>query len=387
MSSSGGYQSDFFSQTLEQCRLRKALKLWHQKCLMLKTIEQSPKHLHGTVCEEPLAMMFSEDLSTSSGFDSSAPATQASQSSLEKEYSFSDSSQQSFSSLLPAEDVTHMPYYSSFLQLHQCAEMPAELGGDLYLQASFPPQSIGYGRNWFVGGQFQSLALQSPDNNVQPLTGYSTWDEDCSSDKEVKSCWHQAERCCLQRYFIVWSARTQQLVKAQQYCRLVQLSRAIHRWLMIYRSQNRAERLLLPHLVERPGVVGPSPAHARIQEKKAEVDLEERDEKWLGRKYLRWWHHTVTLRQCQRDRRLRCLARVWYQWREASRVVILAQVLDQQRLIEKAWRVWRRRHLQSRVVQNFLEEEGRSLLAQVIERWSLCYLQEYGLVQETFVFV
>lgn len=149
-----------------------------------------------------------------------------------QEYSFSDSSQQSFSSILTAEDVTHMPYYSSFLQLHQCTELPAEMGGELYWQASFPPQSTGSGwvgdwflgmlvavapcliwlnsflldspsdditppfqilypllsfpfsltllscrRNWFVGGQFQSLALQSPDNNVQPLTSYSTWEE------------------------------------------------------------------------------------------------------------------------------------------------------------------------------------------------------------------
>ncbi|XP_049652456.1 uncharacterized protein C1orf167 homolog isoform X1 [Accipiter gentilis] len=627
------HRADSFSQTLEQCRLRKALKFWHQKCLMLKTIEQSPNHSHRTVCEEPLAMLFSEDLSTSSGFDSNPPATLASQSSLEKEYSFSDSSQQSFSSILTAEDVTHMPYYSSFLQLHQCTELPAEMGGELYWQASFPPRSTGSGRNWFVGGQFQSLALQSPDNNVQPLNSYSTWEEDCGSDKEVKSCWHQAEKCCLQRYFIVWSARTQQLVKAQQYCRLIQLSRAflrwyhwvvenknriaaaafkhqvhccqmafslwkkrlaqkveadrrfrchirqmtadalwcwhscwqrkravrelqqrwaqhscqkkkrlvlqtwycqarkqkyaalfwerlllhrclvtwaqvtacrlrqhealscfkrvrehrllvvsftkwrvkllraeqqvlgernykwqepsqgkachrwrlasrgqqalrlgsvatikqacnywtkaaafsqclrqcstligarksrkmslsrsmknrrgrakdsapaaplglfpsaIHRWLVIYRNQNRAERLLFPHPVERPGVLGPSPAHARIQENKAEVDLEEWDEKWLGRKYLRWWHHTVILRQCRRDRRLRRLARGWHQWREASRVAILAQVLDKQRLIEKAWRVWRRRHLQSCVVQNFLEEEARSLLSQAFGRW------------------
>ncbi|XP_029875115.2 chloride transport protein 6 isoform X2 [Aquila chrysaetos chrysaetos] len=627
------HRADSFSQTLEQCRLRKALKFWHQKCLMLKTIEQSPNHSHRTVCEEPLAMLFSEDLSTSSGFDSNPPATLASQSSLEKEYSFSDSSQQSLSSILTAEDVTHMPYYSSFLQLHQCTELPAEMGGELYWQASFPPRSTGSGRNWFVGGQFQSLALQSPDNNVQPLTSYSTWEEDCGSDKEVKSCWHQAEKRCLQRYFIVWSARTQQLVKAQQYCRLIQLSRAflrwyhwvvenknrkaaaalkhrvhccqmafslwkkrlaqkveadrrfrchihqltadalwcwhscwqrkravrelqqrwaqhscqekkrlvlqtwycqarkqkyaalfwerlllhrclvtwaqvtacrlrqhealscfkrvrehrllvvsftewrvkllkaeqrvlgernykwqepsqgkachrwrlasrgqqalrlgsvatvkqacnywtkaaafsqclrqcstligarksrkislsrsmknrrgrekdsapaaplglfpsaIHRWLVIYRNQNRAERLLFPHLVERPGVVGPSPAHARIQENKAEVNLEEWDEKWLGTKYLRWWHHTVILRRCRRDRRLRRLARGWHQWREASRVAILAQVLDQQRLIEKAWRVWRRRHLQSCVVQNFLEEEARSLLSQAFGRW------------------
>ncbi|XP_041275767.1 uncharacterized protein LOC121344122 [Onychostruthus taczanowskii] len=51
---------------------------------------------------------------------------------------------------------------------------------------------------------------------------------------------------------------------------------AIQRWLMIYRSQNRAERLL-----ERPDVVGPSRAHARIQET-AEVDLEEGAKKWLG---------------------------------------------------------------------------------------------------------
>ncbi|XP_035757743.1 uncharacterized protein C1orf167 homolog [Egretta garzetta] len=556
------HRAGSFSQALEQCKLKKALKLWHQKCLMLKAIEQSPKHLHRTVCEETLAMLFSEDLSTSSGFDSSAPATQ---SSLEKEYSFSDSSQQSFSSILTAEDVTHMPYYNSFLQLHQRAELPAERGGELYLQASFPPQSTGSEKNWFVEGLFQSLALQNPDNNVQPLTSYSTWEEDCSSDKEVKSCWHQAEKCCLQRYFIVWSARTQQLVKAQQYCRLVQLSRAffswhhwavenknrkaaaalkhrvhccqlafslwkkrlaqkveadqrfrclvtwaqvtacrlrqhealscfkrvrehhllvvsftewrvkflraeqrvlgernhkwqgpsqgkachrwrlasrgqqalrlgsvatikqacnywtkaaafsqcsrqcssligarksrkmslswsmkgrrgrekgsapaaplglfpsaIHRWLVIYRNQNRAERLLFPHLVERPGVVGPSPVHARIQENKVEVDLEEWDEKWLGRKYLRWWHHMVILRQCQHDRRLRCLAEGWHQWKEASRVVILAQVLDQQRLIEKAWRVWRRRHLQSCVVQKLLEEEARNLLSQAFGRW------------------
>ncbi|KAM6046684.1 uncharacterized protein VSU04_013284 [Chlamydotis macqueenii] len=144
---------------------------------------------------------------------------------------------------------------------------------------------------------------------------------------------------------------------------------AIHRWLVIYRNQNRAERLLLSHLVERPGVVGPSAAHARIQENKAEVDLKEWDKNCLGRKYLRWWHHTVVLRQCQRDRRLRCLARAWHQWKEASRVVIVAQVLDQQRLVEKAWRVWRQRYLQSCVVQNFLEEEARSLLSEAFGRW------------------
>ncbi|XP_026718371.1 uncharacterized protein C1orf167 homolog isoform X2 [Athene cunicularia] len=630
------HRADFFSQTLEQHRLRKALKLWHRKCLTLKTIEQCPKHSHKTVCEEPFAMQFSEDLSTSSGFDSSAPATLASQSSLEKEYSFSGSSQQSFSPVLTAGNVAHRPNYSSFLQQGQRAELPAELGGELGLQASFPPQCTGSGRNWLVGVQFQSLALQIPDSNVQPLTSYSTWEQNCSSDKEVKSCWHQAEKCCLQRYFIVWSARTRQLVKAQQCCRLIQLSRAflgwhhwvvenknqkaaaaaaalkhqvhycqmafslwkkrvaqkveadrrfrchihqmtadalwrwhsywqrkraarelqqqwaqhscqekkrlilqiwycqtrkqkdaalfwdrlllhrclvtwaqvtacrlrqhkalscfkrvrehhllvvsftewkvkflraeqrvlgernhrwqepspgkachrwrlasrgqqalrlgsvdtvkqacnywtkaaafsqcsrqcstligarksrkmslswsmkggrgrekgsapavppglfpsaIHRWLVIYRNQSQSERLMLPYLVERPGMVGPCPAHARVQDNKAEVGLEEQDEKWLGRKYLRWWHHMVILRRCQHDRRLRCLARGWRQWKEASRVVILAQVLDQQRLIEKAWRLWRRRHLQNCVVQNFLEEEARSLLSQAFGRW------------------
>ncbi|KAM6240964.1 uncharacterized protein C1orf167 homolog [Porphyrio hochstetteri] len=626
-------RADSFSQALEQCRLRNALKLWHQKWLMLKTTEQSLKDLHRTVCEESLSMPFSEDLSTSSGFDSSAPATLASQSSLEKECSFSDSSQQSFSPLPATEDVTHIPCYSSFLQLHQRVELPAELGGELHLQPSFLPWSAGSGRNWFVGGPFQSLALQGPDSIVQPLTSYSTWEEGCSSDKEVKSCWHQAEKSCLQKYFIVWTARTRQLAKAQEYCRLIQLSRAIlswhhwvverknrkaaaalnhqvhccqmafslwkkrlaqkveadrrflchihqmtadvlwrwhscwqrkcaerelqqrwaqhssqekkrlvlqtwscqtrkqkyaalfwerlllhrclvtwaqgsarrlrqqealscfqklrehrllvvsftewrvkflraeqrvagernhkrqepsqgkachrwrvasrgqqalrlgavdtvkqacnywtkaaafsqclrqcssligarksrkmslswsqksrrgrekgsapaappgffpsaiHCWLWIYRNQNRAERLLLPHLEERPGVVGPSPAHAVIQENKAEVDLEEWDEEWLGRKCLRRWHHTVMLRRCRRERRLRCLVRGWHRWKEASRVVTLAQVLDQRRLMEKAWRLWRQRHLQSCVVQNFLEVEARSLLSQAFGRW------------------
>ncbi|XP_066059368.1 uncharacterized protein C1orf167 homolog isoform X2 [Chamaea fasciata] len=614
------HKADSFSQTLEQCKLRKTLKLWHHKYLMLKTIEQSSKHLHRAVYEEPLAMLFSEDFSTSSGFDSSAPATLTSQSSLEKECSLSDSSQHSFSSLLTAEDVTHISCHSSSLQLHQCTELPAELGGELCLQTSFP----GSGGNWFVGNQFQSSVLQSPKNNSQPPTGYSAWEEGCSSDKEVRSCRQQAEKYCLQRCFIVWAARTQHHVKAQQNCRRIRLSRAflswhhwvmenknqkaaaalkdrvhcfqmafslwkrrlaqkveverrfrchvhqmtadalwrwrscwqrkralgelqqqwawhscqekkrlvlqtwyyqtrkqkcavlfweclllhrclltwaqvtacrrrqhealsyfkrvtehrllavsftkwrdkllraeqvprgrnhkwqepspgkachrwrvaargqqalhlgsvttvkqacnywtraaafsqclrqcstligvrksrkmslswsmksrrgreedsaptglfpsaIQRWLVIYRSQNRAARLL-----ERPDVVGASHAHARIQENTAEVDLEEWDKKWLGRKYLRWWHDTVVLRQCQHDRKLLCLARAWHQWREASRVVILAQVLDQQRLIEKAWRVWRRRYLQSCVVQNLLEEEARSLLSQAFGRW------------------
>ncbi|XP_005057760.1 PREDICTED: uncharacterized protein C1orf167 homolog [Ficedula albicollis] len=613
------HRADSFSQTLKQCKLRKILKLWHQKYLMLKTIEQSSKHLHRAVYEEPLATLFSEDFSTSSGFDSSAPATLTSQSSLEKECSLSDSSQHSFSSLLPAEDVTHVSCHSSFLQLHQCTELPAELGGELCLQTSFP----GSGRNWSVGNPFQTLVLQSPDNNFQPLTSYSAWEEGCSSDKEMKSCWQQVEKHCLQRCFIVWSARAQHHVKAQQYCRHIQLSRAflswhhwvmenknqkaaaaalkhgvhccqmafslwkrrlaqkveverrfrchvhqmtadalwhwhscwqrkralrdlqqqwawhscqekkrlvlqtwyhqtrkqkyavlfwerfllhrclvtwaqvtacrlrqhealscfkrvrehrllvvcfskwrdkllraeqvpggrnhkwqepspgkachrwrvaargqralrlgsaatvkqacnywtraaafsqclrqhstligvrksrkmslswstksrrgredsaptglfpsaIQRWLVIYRSQNRAERL------ERPGVVGPPRAHAGIQESTAEVDLEEWAKKWLGRKYLRSWHHTAVLRRCQHDRKLLSLARGWHQWREASKVVKLAQVLDQQRLIEKAWRVWRQRYLQSCVVQNLLKEETRSLLSQAFGRW------------------
>ncbi|XP_056364203.1 uncharacterized protein C1orf167 homolog [Oenanthe melanoleuca] len=622
------HRADSFSQTLKQCKLRKILKLWHQKYLMLKTIEQSSKHFHRAVCEEPLATLFSEDLSTSSGFDSSASATLTSQSSLEKECSLSDSSQHGSSSLLPAEDVTHVSCHSSFLQLHQCTELPAELGGELCLQTSFP----GSGRHWSVGNLFQTLVLQSPDNNSQPLTSYSAWGEGCSSEKEMKSCWQQAEKYCLQRCFIVWSARAQHHVKAQQYCRHIRLSRAflswhqwvmenknqkaaaaalkhgvhccqmafslwkrrlaqkveverrfrchvhqmtadalwlwhscwqrkralrdlqqqwawhscqekkrlvlqtwyhqtrkqqyavlfwerfllhrclvtwaqvtacrlrqrealscfkrvrehcllavsftkwrdkllraeqvaggrnhkwqepspgkachrwrvaargqralrlgsaatvkqacnywtraaafsqclrqcstligvrkkrkmslswstkrrggreedssptglfpsaIQRWLVIYRSQNRAKGL-----VERPGVAGP-PAHAGIQENTAEVDLEEWAKKWLGlfasfscrRKYLRWWHHTVVLRRCQHDRKLLSLARGWHQWREASRVLKLAQVLDQQRLIEKAWRVWRRRYLQSCVVQNLLKEEARSLLSQAFGRW------------------
>nr|XP_041576375.1 uncharacterized protein C1orf167 homolog isoform X2 [Taeniopygia guttata] len=624
------HKADSFSQTLEQCKLRKTLKLWHQKYLMLKTIEQSSKHLHRAVYEEPLAMLFSEDLSTSSGFDSSAPATLTSQSSLEKECSLSDSSQHGFSSLLTAEDVTHMSCHSSLLQLHQGTELPAELGGELCLQTSFP----GSGRNWFVGNQFQSPVLQSPDNNFQPLTSYSAWEEvrletavknGCSSDKEVKSCWQQADKYCLQKCFVVWSAQTQHHVKAQQYCRRIQLSRAflswhhwvienknqkaaaaalkhgvhylqmafslwkrrlaqkvevdrrfrchihqmtadalwhwhscwqrkralgelqqqwawhscqekkrlvlqkwydqtrkqkyavlfwerrllhrclvtwaqvtacklrehealsylkrvrehrllivsfnkwrdklwraeqvpggrnhkrqepspgkachrwrvatrgqqdlhlgsvatvkqacnywtraaafsqclrqrstligvrksrkislswptksrrgreedsaptghfpsaIQRWLVIYRSQKRAERLL-----ERPDVVGPSCAHPRIQENTAELDLEEQAKKWLGRKYLKRWHHTVVLHQCQHDRKLLCLPRGWHQWREASRGVILAQVLDQRRLLEKTWKVWRRSYLQSCVVQKLLEEEARSLLAQAFGRW------------------
>ncbi|XP_010223154.1 PREDICTED: uncharacterized protein LOC104577393 [Tinamus guttatus] len=216
--------------------------------LMVKTIKRSPKHSPKAVHKDPLALLVSEDLSTSSGFHSSAPATFASQSSLEKEYSPSDSSEQSFSSILTAEDVTQMPYYSSLLQLHQCTELPAELGGELCLQASFSPQSPGLGGNCFVGGQIQSLALHTPGSNVQPLASSSAWEEDCSLDKEVKRYWQQAEKCCLQRYFFIWSSQTQQLVKAQQYCRLVQLSRPFlswHHW--VVETKNRKAAASINH--------------------------------------------------------------------------------------------------------------------------------------------
>lgn len=45
------------------------------------------------------------------------------------------------------------------------------------LSFPFPLTFLSCRRNWFVGGQFQSLALQSPEDNVQPLTSYSAWEE------------------------------------------------------------------------------------------------------------------------------------------------------------------------------------------------------------------
>lgn len=47
----------------------------------------------------------------------------------------------------------------------------------LFFSFSFSLTLLPCGRNWFVRSQFQSLALQSPDHNVQPLTNYSTGEE------------------------------------------------------------------------------------------------------------------------------------------------------------------------------------------------------------------
>lgn len=92
-----------------------------------------------------------------------------------QECSLSDSSQHGFSSLLTAEDVTHMSCHSSLLQLHQCTELPAELGGELCLQTSFP--GCGWVGDWFFGvlvgvspclDWLNSFLLDNPSCHVTP---------------------------------------------------------------------------------------------------------------------------------------------------------------------------------------------------------------------------
>ncbi|XP_039365447.1 uncharacterized protein C1orf167 homolog isoform X5 [Mauremys reevesii] len=237
-------RANSFSQASEQRRLRDALRRWHQKTLQLNPLHRNPRAPQ----EEPLALLDSEDSSLSSGFHSSTLAPLVSHGSLEKECSFGDSCQNSLSSLLTSEDTTPLSRSVCSLQQHCCPEVPAELVGELCLQASSPPQSPRVGENCFLGGQLQASALWRPDSGIEPLASFSAWEEmrfqgdvlqGYSSGEELESpcssLWHQAELRLLQRYFLVWSAQTQQHLKIQQHCRLVLLSRAFlgwHKWVV-----------------------------------------------------------------------------------------------------------------------------------------------------------
>ncbi|XP_030393352.1 uncharacterized protein C1orf167 homolog isoform X2 [Gopherus evgoodei] len=237
-------QANSFSQALEQRQLRDALRRWHQKTLQLNPLHRNPRAPQ----EEPLALLDSEDSSLSSGFHSSTLAPLVSHGSLEKESSFCDSCQNSLSSLLTSEDTTPLSRSVCSLQQHCCPAVPAELVGKLCLQASSPPQSPRVRENWFIGGQLQASALWRPDSGIEPLASFSAWDEmrfqgdalqGYSSGEELESpcssLWHQAELRLLQRYFLVWSAQTQQHLKIQQRRRLVLLSRAFlgwHKWVV-----------------------------------------------------------------------------------------------------------------------------------------------------------
>ncbi|XP_074831706.1 uncharacterized protein C1orf167 homolog [Carettochelys insculpta] len=147
------------------------------------------------------------------------------------------------------------------------------------------------------------------------------------------------------------------------------LPSAFRRWLVIYRNQSRVERLPVPQLLERPGVMGGAGGHACPQESVTELVLAEQYGKWLRTKYLRWWRHNVLLFRFQRGRRMRSLASGWLQWKEASSTALMVQALVGQRLLEGGWRIWRRRYLQSQVLQGFLEGEDRSLLTRAFRRW------------------
>ncbi|XP_075762716.1 uncharacterized protein C1orf167 homolog isoform X2 [Pelodiscus sinensis] len=237
-------QADAFSQALEQCRLREALRWWHQKTLQLNPLNHDPR----APPEKPLALLDSEESSLSSGFHSSSLAPLVSHGLLEKESSFCDSSRNSLSSFLTTEDSTHPSRCACSLQQHRCPDLPAGLGEELCLQASSPLQSPRGGGNQLMGGWLQAAALCRPYSRIQPLARYSAWEEtrfqsdawqDYGSGDELESpcgsLWHQAERRLLQEYFLVWSARTQQHIKTQQHHRLVLLSRALlgwHKWVV-----------------------------------------------------------------------------------------------------------------------------------------------------------
>ncbi|XP_067423537.1 uncharacterized protein C1orf167 homolog [Emydura macquarii macquarii] len=228
-----------FSRASEQRRLRDVLKQWHQKTLQLNPLNRNP----GAPPEEPIALVDSEESSLSSGFHSS---TLASHGSLEKESSLYDSSRNSLSSVLTAEDTTHLSRYACSLLQHRSPEVPAELVGELSLQASSSPQSPRVGGNQFMGGQLQASALWRPDSG--PLASYASWEEmrfqsdalqGYSSGDELESpcraLWYQAEQQLLRRAFLVWSAQTQQHLKIQQHRRHVLLSRAFlgwHKWVV-----------------------------------------------------------------------------------------------------------------------------------------------------------
>nr|XP_023960083.1 uncharacterized protein C1orf167 homolog isoform X1 [Chrysemys picta bellii]XP_042708853.1 uncharacterized protein C1orf167 homolog isoform X1 [Chrysemys picta bellii]XP_042708854.1 uncharacterized protein C1orf167 homolog isoform X1 [Chrysemys picta bellii] len=630
-------RANSFSQASEQRRLRDALRRWHQKTLQLNPLNHNPRAPQ----EEPLALLDSEESSLSSGFHSSTLAPLVSHGPLEKESSFCDSSQNSLSSLLTSEDTTPLSRSVCSLQQHRCPAVPAELVGELCLQASSPPQSPRVRENGFMGGQLQASALWRPDSGIEPLASYSAWEEmwfqgdalqgDSSGEELESPCgslWHQAELRLLQRYFLVWSAQTQQHLKIQQRRRLVLLSRAFlgwhkwvvedknrkamasrqhglhccqavfdlwkrrltqkveadrrfrhrirqkaadalrcwhtcwqkqctlrdlqlrwaqhssqgrkrtvmwawrcqaakrrnaawrwkrlllrrvlvawfqvtirratqheavaqcelarqqrsltlcfarwrmeflrakkwqgeerdgkqqrpawaksfqrwrvatrghqalhldsmavvkqacnywtkaaalsqssrqrctligarkgrkmplswsikprrrrekglgpstatyhrllpsafRRWLVLYRNQSRTERLPVHQL-------GWAPGHAWPQESSTELVPDELYRRWLGTKYLRRWRHNVLLRQFRAGRRMRSLASGWQRWMDASRTALIMRALVGQRLLERGWRIWRRRYLQSQVAQSFLEGEDRSLLARAFGRW------------------
>ncbi|KAM9115985.1 uncharacterized protein C1orf167 homolog isoform 2-T2 [Pangshura tecta] len=234
-------RANSFSQASEQRRLRDALRRWHQKTIQLNPLNRNPRAPQ----EEPLALLDSEDSSLSSGFHSSTLAPLVSHGSLEKECSFCDSCRNSLSSLLTSEDATSLSRSVCSLR---CPAVPAELVGELCLQASSPPQSPRVGENWFWGGQLQASAVWRPDSGIEPIASYSARDkmrfqddalQGSSSGEELESpcgsLWHQAELRLLQRYFLVWSAQTQQHLQIQQRRRLVLLSRAFlgwHKWVV-----------------------------------------------------------------------------------------------------------------------------------------------------------
>ncbi|XP_037737295.1 uncharacterized protein C1orf167 homolog isoform X2 [Chelonia mydas] len=396
-------RANSFSQASEQRRLRDALRQWHQKTLQLNPLNHNLR----APPEEPLALLDSEESSLSSGFHSSALAPLVSHGSLEKESSFCDSSQNSISSLMASEDTTHLSRSVCSLQQHCCPVVPAELVGELCLQASSPPQSPRVGENPFMGDQLQALALWRPDSRIEPLTSYFAWEEmqfqgdalqGYSSGEELESpcgsLWHQADLRLLQRYFLVWSTQTQQHLKIQQHGRLVLLSRAFlgwHKW--VVEDKNRKAMASRQH-----GLHCCQAAFdlwkRRLTQK---VEADRRFRHWIRQKAadaLRCWH-TCWQKQCTlRDLQLhwaqhssqgrkRTVLQAWHcqavKWRSAAccwKRLLLRRVLV-------AWfQVTRRGAMQHEALtQTALARQQRSLTL-CFARWRMEFLRATKWQQE-----
>ncbi|XP_069039977.1 uncharacterized protein [Lepisosteus oculatus] len=89
----------------------------------------------------------------------------------------------------------------------------------------------------------------------------------------------------------------------------------------------------------------------------------------LCEKYWKRWHSGALLQKFHRRLQRRRTALLWDQWKSETAAILFTRSMYEQSLLGKAWKMWRKRRIQTRVSVAFLVQQNRALLTEVFTAW------------------
>nr|XP_014344185.1 PREDICTED: uncharacterized protein C1orf167 homolog [Latimeria chalumnae] len=177
---------------------------------------------------------------------------------------------------------------------------------------------------------------------------------------------HRATNTCLHLAFLTWRHRLDILKRQLMVIKIIterRQNRVLQCVLSAWRCEVKAMAHYSQHLAHKYVLLWHRAASA------CRHQSEEHCCKQLGQKYLRRWREEVVLRRFQRQKEIQRMEATWLQWKTLVEFQLFVQGLQRQRLLDSAWRAWRRRVIQCQVSCAVAEQQDHSWMSDVFEAW------------------